>query len=213
MRTRVTNVAIIATACVLALTGCSNKRELQARDAEIASLKQQMSQLDSDYAAATARAQRLDAELKEVAAREKATLDKLEGMTILRLPETALFASGSATLSAEGKKVLSRIGDTLADYPTYEVRVEGHTDNVPLRGAENMTNWELSTLRATTVVRYLIDTHGMSADRLVAVGYGEHRPLYSNETADGRMRNRRVEFHIATPRPVRDLGTGVATAD
>jgi chemotaxis protein MotB len=209
----VTNVAILATACVLALTGCSNKKELQARDAEIASLKQQMSQLDSDYAAATARAQRLENELEELAAREKATLDKLEGMTILRLPETALFASGSATLSADGKALMNRIGDTLADHPAYQIRVEGHTDNVPLRGSDVMTNWELSTLRATTVVRHLISQHGMAPDRLVAVGYGEHKPLYSNQTADGRKKNRRVEFHLAQPRPVRDLAPSVATAD
>jgi chemotaxis protein MotB len=213
MGTRVTYAAVAVTACVLALTGCSNKQELQARDAEIASLRQQLGQLDTDYAAATARAQRLEAELNEIAAREQATLDKLEGMTILRLPETALFASASATLSGDGLRLMERIGGTLASYPTYEIRVEGHTDNVPLRGGENMTNWELSTLRATTVVRHLIGQHQMSPERLVAVGYGEHRPLYSNDTVDGRKRNRRVEFHIATPQPVRELPSGVASAD
>lgn len=219
MRTRVASAVIVVTAGVLALGGCSNKKELQARDAEIASLRQQMgtmegqmSQLESDYESAVARSQRLEGELREIADREHALVDKLDRMTILRLPETALFNSGSATLTAEGRKLMTRIGDTLAGYPTYEIRVEGHTDNVPLTGGE-LTNWELSAMRATAVVRYLIDSHNMPPERLVAVGYGEHRPMYSNQTKDGRRRNRRVEFHIAQPAPVKDLGTGVATAD
>lgn len=219
MRTRVSSVVFTITICVLALAGCSNKGEIQARDTEIASLRQQigtmegeMGQLESDYEAAVARAQRLQSDLEEIAAREEALVDRLDRVTILRLPEHALFNSASAALTAEGQRLMSRIGGTLADYPTYEIRVEGHTDNVPLTGGE-LTNWELSAMRATTVVRHLVDGHGISPERLVAVGYGEHRPMYSNQTRDGRSRNRRVEFHIATPPPVKELGAGVATAD
>jgi chemotaxis protein MotB len=102
--------------------------------------------------------------------------------------------------------VLDTLAVLLAKYPN-EVRVEGHTDNVPIHaGGRFDSNWELSATRATSVVRYLIENHRMSPYQLSAAGYGEYRPEMSNETSEGQARNRRVDFVILAARPSSEGG-------
>lgn len=110
----------------------------------------------------------------------------------------SFFESGKATLSQDGLKVLDKISPVLSEAKG-EIIVEGHTDNVPVRNPQGFSsNWELSTARATNVVRYLIQERKFRPERLAAIGYGEHRPLASNGTASGRAKNRRVVFFIKT---------------
>ncbi len=108
----------------------------------------------------------------------------------IEIDAAVLFPSGSARLSPEAMPVLERLGALLKDLPN-PVRVEGHTDNVPIRNAVYPSNWELSAARAASVVR-LFERLGLDPRRLMAVGYGEHHPVADNATPAGRRRNRRV---------------------
>lgn len=101
-----------------------------------------------------------------------------------------LFPSGSARLADNAVDIIQRLGGVLAPFPN-PIRVEGHTDNKPIKTAVFYSNWELSAARAGSVVRVLSD-HGVSPDRLAVVGYGEQRPVKGNDTAEGRNANRRV---------------------
>lgn len=113
----------------------------------------------------------------------------------VRLPENLLFGSGSADLGPEAANVLDKMG-LIIDKSGQNVRIEGHTDNIPVRSGRFASNWDLATARATRVLMYLQQTNGIPASRLSAAGYGEHRPLAPNDTPEGRARNRRVEFVI-----------------
>jgi chemotaxis protein MotB len=105
-----------------------------------------------------------------------------------------LFPSGSARLADDAVNIIERLGGVLAPFPN-PIRVEGHTDNKPIKTAVFYSNWELSAARAGSVVRVL-STHGVAPDRLAVIGYGEQRPLMPNDTADGRNANRRVVIVI-----------------
>jgi chemotaxis protein MotB len=101
-----------------------------------------------------------------------------------------LFPSGSARLAGDAENIIERLGGVLAPFPN-PIRVEGHTDNKPIKTAVFYSNWELSAARAGSVVRVL-STHGVAPERLAVIGYGEQRPLQANDTPDGRNANRRV---------------------
>jgi chemotaxis protein MotB len=115
------------------------------------------------------------------------------GLVIRVLTDDLLFASGQATLEARASGLLGEIAQLLNVDETHPISVEGNTDDVPIHSSLYPSNWELSTARASTVVRFLI-SHGVAADRLTASGNAEQRPVDSNATAAGRARNRRVEI-------------------
>jgi chemotaxis protein MotB len=115
------------------------------------------------------------------------------GLVIRVLTDSLLFASGSATLDAQGDPLLSEVADLVNVDHTHPIAVEGNTDDVPVHGGIFPSNWELSTARASTVVRYLIGK-GVDPQRLTAIGYASLRPIASNSTAAGRALNRRVEI-------------------
>ncbi len=108
------------------------------------------------------------------------------------------FESGKAELTPRMIKILQMLSPKLKELAGkgHDVNVEGHTDNVPISSAYFKSNWELSTERATVVVRYLIDQTQFLPNKLGAVGYGEHRPVAPNDTPENRMRNRRVVFFV-----------------
>ena len=101
-----------------------------------------------------------------------------------------LFPSGSARLADSAMNILEQLGGVLAPFPN-PIRVEGHTDNKPIKTALFSSNWELSAARAASVVRVLAN-HGIESGRLAVIGYGEQRPLKANDTTEGRNSNRRV---------------------
>ncbi|GHE21335.1 OmpA/MotB family protein [Halomonas urumqiensis] len=115
-----------------------------------------------------------------------------EGGITLRIDDNLLFDSGQARLTTGGGEVLQRLVGTLAGIEG-RISVEGHTDNVPIATARFPSNWELSTARAIAVLRYLAGA-GLAQSRLRAIGYADTQPLVSNETAEGRAANRRVEL-------------------
>lgn len=120
---------------------------------------------------------------------------RAEQGVLLELRDHVLFDSGRADIRAEGITLLNKLGELFSQMPN-EVTIEGHTDNIPIRTAEFPTNWELSGARSARVVRYFVEIRGLDPKRFAATGYGEHRPLEKNNTADGRARNRRVVFVI-----------------
>ena len=116
---------------------------------------------------------------------------------------SALFDSGRADLKPDGVVLVDSLAVRLRDM-TNEVRIEGHTDSVPISTPLFPSNWELSSARATTVARRLSEFGGLKASRLIAAGYGESRPAASNDTQEGRARNRRVDIVILSAQSVTD---------
>ena len=115
------------------------------------------------------------------------------------LENNLLFQSGSAEPSEEGEKLLARLKDLLRDKRYPYIRIEGHTDDLPLKSTVKYAdNWELSAARAAAVVRFLHETVGIAPEKMAAVGYGQYRPIASNETEDGRDQNRRIEIILET---------------
>ncbi len=117
---------------------------------------------------------------------------------VISLREAGFFNSGSANPRPETFSTLSQIAESLGRTP-YDVRVEGHTDNIPIHTAEFDSNWELSSARATRIARIFLDLHAIPPDRLSAAGYAEFHPVASNATAAGRAENRRVDL-VVMPR-------------
>jgi chemotaxis protein MotB len=117
-----------------------------------------------------------------------------EGL-VVSLREVGFFNSGQAELLKNGYKTLTRIA-TILGGRGFEIRVEGHTDNVPVHNSRFKSNWELSTARATTVVSLLIEQHGFDPLLVSAAGYSEYRPVESNKTERGRAANRRVDLVV-----------------
>ena len=114
------------------------------------------------------------------------------GLVIKLLTDRLLFSSGSATLNPAGDEILAEIAGVINVDRVHPVAVDGNTDNVPIRGSIYPSNWELSTARASTVVRTLI-ANGVDSQRLSAIGFADVRPVASNSTSTGQAQNRRVE--------------------
>ena len=106
-----------------------------------------------------------------------------------------LFEPGSADLRSEGLVVLREVAAAIAPLPN-RVLIEGHTDDRPISTPLFPSNWELSTARATSVLRFLVDALGFDPRRIAAAGYGQERPVASNDTVEGRAANRRVEVAV-----------------
>jgi chemotaxis protein MotB len=125
---------------------------------------------------------------------------RLEGRgLVISLGEGGFFDSGSDQIKPEGRAILDSIATALAGAENY-LRVEGHTDNVPIRNSQFPSNWELSTARATAIVAYLVARFGLAPGLLSAAGYAEYRPVATNDTQQGRARNRRVDLIVLDPR-------------
>jgi flagellar motor protein MotB len=111
------------------------------------------------------------------------------------MTSSVLFPSAVAALNTAAYPLLDRIAKFITAVP-FSVRVEGHTDNVPIATEAYPSNWELSTARAVNVVRYLLDAGKVSPQKIAAAGFGEYQPVASNESPEGRKKNRRVEFYF-----------------
>lgn len=114
---------------------------------------------------------------------------------VVRIQETLLFESGSAVITAQAREILEKISTVLSTAPN-QIRVEGHTDNLPIHTAQFPSNWELSVIRSTNVVQILQRGGLLTPDRLSATGYGEYRPISSNDIDAGRGKNRRIDLII-----------------
>ncbi len=174
-------------------------------DQQNTSMQEQVGFLEQQKAALLAasqqRQQQYDALVKDLSKEvEKGQLQvrQYKDMLTVDLAEQIFFDSGRATLKAGGKEVLKKVGAALKGYQDKIIRVVGYTDNVPVAKSlqgKFPTNWELSVARATNVVRFLQDV-GVPPERMVASGRGEYDPVASNDTPEGRQKNRRIEIML-----------------
>jgi len=143
---------------------------------------------------------RLERELNE----SRVEITQLKNqMTVIKLTSEVLFGSGSARIKPAGQKVLSIIAESLNAYPDRAISIEGHTDNVPvIHNARYESNWELSAARALAALKYFQQNNRVDPKRLKLVGYGQYRPVSSNDTDEGRKRNRRIEIRILPPQTI-----------
>ncbi len=136
--------------------------------------------------------------LRENELDEIVTATRTERGVVLVLPEQSLFDSGEANVLPASYPFLDKVGALLERMPNY-VKVEGHTDNRPISTSKFPSNWELSSARASSVIRYLTSAVDLDPKRFIAVGYGDTRPIAPNDTADNLQKNRRVEIIISDP--------------
>jgi chemotaxis protein MotB len=126
------------------------------------------------------------------------TIEQRNGKVYVSMENKLLFNSGSWAVGTEGKKAVKQLGTVLAENPEIAVLIEGHTDNAPFKGSGQLSgNWDLSTKRATAIVKILQENSKISADNLTAAGRGEFAPIASNETTEGKAKNRRIEVILA----------------
>jgi len=137
----------------------------------------------------------LDAYFLKIGVGEKVAVSVSERGLVISLKEAGFFAPGSATLKGDTSEILEAIADNVS-HLSNRCAVEGHTDNQPLHGGPFGSNWDLSTARATTLVKLLVAKYGMSPERISATGYAEFEPLADNATPEGRAKNRRVDIVI-----------------
>jgi len=141
----------------------------------------------------------LESEMRASLESKDVAISQLQGKLTVNILDRILFDSGEADLKPDGADVLRKVATILASHPTLKIHVVGHTDDVPIRPAARKrfpSNWELSTARATSAVRFLTEQAGVDPRRLGAVGYGQFRPIADNATAEGRSRNRRIAITI-----------------
>ena len=183
---------------------------LQSAADEVHRLEVVLSQRGTEYAELQERLQALAAVEREVSERNRIYEDVIgrfrslidggqlavsivRGRMVIQLPQDILFPSGSATLSADGRSTLTQVASVLATLEDRSFQIEGHTDNVPISTAQFPSNWELSSARALSVVRLLIQG-GVAPERLSGAGYGEYQPVAQNDDRESRRRNRRIEI-------------------
>jgi chemotaxis protein MotB len=162
-------------------------RDVQAKEEELAKLKGTFDELQE--------------KMKAEIAKGEIRLSQAGGRLKVDMVDKVLFESGEADVTKRGEEVLARVGAVLAHVEDKQIQVSGHTDDAPISSRlvdKFPTNWELSTARATNVVRFLQEKSGLPARRLVAAGYGPYHPIASNASPAGRSRNRRIEI-LLTP--------------
>lgn len=137
--------------------------------------------------------QSLDAYLEEAGLEDMVYIERTPGGFTATFASRLLFPSGVAVINTEAYPSLDEI-IRIAKEGTFSIRVEGHTDSVPIHTPQIPSNWELSAIRAVSVLRYLRERGDIPAERLSAVGFGQYQPLVPNDTPEGRQQNRRVTF-------------------
>jgi chemotaxis protein MotB len=177
-----------------------NIAKIKVLEGELAAKNKEMDQLAQEKERAIAQVKgtydSLVTELKQEIKQGEIQITQLKDKLTVNMVDKILFDSGSAVIKKNGEKVLDRVAEILKVITKQQIKVEGHTDNVPIstRLAERFpSNWELSTARATTVVRYL-QGRGVNPGVLSAEGYAEYRPVSPNDTDEGKSANRRIEI-------------------
>jgi chemotaxis protein MotB len=184
------------------------KDELTTKVTALEQQRDQLAESIASKAAELATAQKkLESSLADEIKSGGVSIKKYGGELVIGVADRVLFERGDADLNKRGERVMKRVADTIKANPERVFQVAGHTDDDPTTGAlaeKFPTNWELSTARATEVVRFLIEQGGVDGRQLVAAGYADQRPAASNRTEKGKHKNRRIEITmlmIAPPKP------------
>ena len=208
---------LLFSGCVSAVKYDLKAKEADSLTAQKSSLEEQVNKLTADVDALQAKVKELSPKAQKAEQLEKATqtyqdlqkklekeiqegkvqVKEMKDRLTMTMVDKIIFPSGSAEISKEGKEVLDKVVAILKEVKDKRIQVEGHTDNVPIVSVLKKrfpTNWELSTARATEVVRYVQETGGLDPKLLSATGYSEYQPVASNDTDEGKHKNRRIEI-------------------
>jgi len=198
-------------------TNRSLLEEIQIKEGELQSKKERLDSLTQELSLRMARVEELEGLVSE---KEEAmntlknvltdalvsfegdglSVEQKGGKVYVCMENKLLFKSGSWSVESNGKRALKQLGEVLASNPEIAVLIEGHTDSDPYIGNDNLSgNWDLSTKRATEIVKLLLKNNKIKAENLTAAGRGQHQPLATNKTAAGKAKNRRIEV-ILTPK-------------
>ena len=172
------------------------KKELKQEKLTVQQKEKEVSELDKTR-------REIETSLKDQIAQKDIKLEEIEGKLKVTFVDKILFDSGSVKVKPKGQEVLLKLADSFRDSEDEKIAVEGHTDNVQIGSAlldRFPTNWELSTARATAVVRFLQEKGNIAPERLTASGFGFYRPVAENETPEGRKQNRRIEIILVPER-------------
>jgi chemotaxis protein MotB len=188
-------------------------REMQGKVTELQGKVDELSTSKSTLESAKAELEKKSSEYEKMAAALRGQIEtgrieltELRGKMTVKMKDKILFSSGSATIGKEGKDALRAVAEVLRGVEGKVIRVEGHTDNIPLSRSAFASNWELSAGRALAVVRFLQES-GVDPTRLAGAGYGEYQPISPNDTPEGRSLNRRIEIVLAAGDPVAPAAT------
>ncbi|MBQ4002904.1 MAG: OmpA family protein, partial [Bacteroidaceae bacterium] len=171
----------------------SKQRELADREKTIAQLQEMIN-------AQNEKVKKLLANVKDALlgfSSDELTVREEGGKVYVAMSDKLLFESGKAVVNAQGRNALGKLAQVLNKQTEIDVYIEGHTDNVPIKTAVYQDNWDLSVIRATSVVRILTETYGVAPMQIQPCGRGEFKPVATNETAEGRAKNRRTEIIMA----------------
>ncbi len=191
------------TAEVNALKNDQEKGRLErdALRARVNELTQKINELNAEKTEQLEKATQTADELRKKLEKEiqegKVQITEMKNRLTMTMVDKIIFPSGSAEISKEGKQVLDKVVSILKDVKDKRIQIEGHTDNVKIVSSLKKrfpTNWELSTARATEVVRYLQETGGIDPVLLSATGYSQYQPVVPNDTDEGKHKNRRIEI-------------------
>lgn len=201
--------ALIIGGCSTAVVKEENASLIQAHEQDQQTLRDYADKLravsersEKERARSEAEMAALRHELKTALQEKQVAVKRLEDFTVIEVGQDLLFESGQVDMTAQGKAIVAEIATALGKYPSYHMRIEGHTDSMPLNDRLKQryrSNWELSAIRAATVVRYMIYGLQVPGKNLSIAGYADHRPVATNETKEGRAQNRRIRAVIFKP--------------
>ena len=191
------------------------REQLRQEQSQLAeTLERERLAKEEEIARLTRTQEALSKSLQDEISKGNITIQQVRDRLTINMVDRVLFDSGQAQVKPAGMKVLKQVGDVLNQVSDKQIRIEGHTDNVPISSKLQdrfKTNWELSTARATTVVRYLIDQGSVDRQYLSAVGYADTHPLASNDSEEGRSSNRRIEI-VLYPKDLKHIAGQLETA-
>ena len=191
------------------------RKRLKAEAEDKARLEQERAAKEDEIRRLTKTQEELSRSLKDEIAKGNITIQQVRDRLTINMVDRVLFDSGRADIKPAGIKVLKQVSDVLSKVGDKQIRIEGHTDNVPISTKlqdKFKTNWELSTARATIVVRYLIDQGSVQREVLSAVGYADTHPIASNDSEQGRSSNRRIEI-VLYPKDLSQIAGGLPPAN
>nr|MEE4269970.1 OmpA family protein [Candidatus Krumholzibacteria bacterium] len=196
---------LVMLVAMVAMAGCSCKEyeeQILQLDAQIAELQKEIANDEAIMAERKQIAEELRANLQDCKAENAVLVEESEEVVMITIPDQLTFAASQVMVLETMVPALQVIASTIAQYPDWDVYVEGYTDNRKIMEEYHEyypTNWELGAHRAAAVVRYLTNELGLSAERFAAVSFGPFRPVASNDTEEGRRANRMVRIMMYNP--------------
>jgi len=175
-------------------------RDLQSKDKDLQNKERMLREMQAIIARQNEMTQKLNQTLRDALVgfnSDELTLEIRDGKVYVSMSDKLLFKSGSTAVEPKGVEALKALADVLNKNPDIQILVEGHTDNVPIKTAVFKDNWDLSVGRATVITRLLNEKYGVAATRMTASGRGEYYPKASNETPEGKAKNRRTEIILS----------------